>query len=243
QVVGAIYVARRQPGLFSDTQVQLLKTFADQAVIALENVRLFRETRTSLEQQTATADVLKVISRSAFDLQAVFDTVAESSVRLCRADRAFILRFDGELLRMVVAFNASEEHKKFVEQHPIRPGRNSAAARAALEHRTVHIPDVMADPEYTYEAKDVDVVRTLLSPPLRNGADLLGAMLIYPVEVRHFTDTEIALVEPFADEAGIAIENAGLLDALRQRTEDLTEPPDQQTAPSQVLQVISRSPF
>ena len=199
------------------------RNFAAQAVIAIENARLLTELRESLQQQTATADVLKVISRSAFDLNAVFETVAENSVRLCGADRAFIFRFDGELLRMVVAFNASEEHRKFAEQHPIRPGRHSASARAALERRTVHIPDIMADPEYTYGVKDVDVMRTVLAVPILKSDDLLGVMLIYHVEVRPFTDKQIALVETFADQAAIAIETVRLLDELRQRTDDLTE--------------------
>jgi two-component system, NtrC family, sensor kinase len=109
---------------------------------------LLNELKQSLEQQTATANVLDVISRSAFDLHAVFKTVAESSVRLCAADRAFIFRFDGELLRMVVAFNFSPEFEKWILQHPVRPGRHSASARAALERSTIHIPDVQADPEF-----------------------------------------------------------------------------------------------
>ena len=123
--------------------------------------------------------MLEVISRSAFDLQAVFETVAESSVRLCGADRAFIFRFDGELLRMVVAFNAPRELKEFIAQNPIRLGRNSASGRAALERRTVHIPDVLADPEYTYGSKAVEHVRTILAVPILKGDDLLGVMTIY----------------------------------------------------------------
>src|SRR5205823_1607580 len=187
--------------------------------------------------QTATSKVLEVISRSAFDLQAVFETVAESSVRLCGADRAFIYRFDGELLRMAVAFNASQELKDFISQNPIRPGRNSASGRAAVERRTVHIPDVLADPDYSYGAKDVEALRTILSVPILKGTDLLGVLGIYHLEgVRPFTDKQIALVETFADQAAIAIDNVRLLDELKQSLQ-------QQTATADVLKIISRSTF
>jgi two-component system, NtrC family, sensor kinase len=176
--------------------------------------------RESLQQQTATANVLEVISRSAFDLHAVFETVAESSVRLCGADRAFIYRFDGELLRVVAALNASQEFRDWAEQRPIRPGREGAAARAGLERRTIHIPDVLADPEYTFVVKDVEPVRTVLAVPILKGDDLLGVMIIYHMEVRPFTDQQIALVETFADQAAIAIENVRLFEAEQQRARE-----------------------
>jgi len=244
ELVGVIVIYRQEVRPFSEKQVELLTNFAAQAVIAIENARLLNELRQrtsdlteSLEQQTATSKVLEVISRSAFDLQAVFETVAESSVRLCGSDRAFIFRFDGELLRMAVAFNvASQEWKEYVAQNPIRPGRNTAAARAALERRTVHIPDVLTDPEYTYGAKDVEKVRTVLAVPILKGDDLLGVMTIYHLEVRPFTDKQIALVETFADQAAIAIDNVRLLDELRQSLQ-------QQTATADVLKLISRSTF
>jgi two-component system, NtrC family, sensor kinase len=189
-----------------------------------------------LEQQTATSKVLEVISRSAFDLQAVFETVAESSVRLCGADRAFIYRFDGKLLRMVVAFNTPQELKDFVSQNPPRAGRNSAAGRALLERQTIHVPDALADPEYSY-AKGVEQIQTALAVPILKGDDLLGVMAIYHLEeVRPFTDKQIALVETFADQAAIAIDNVRLLDELRQSLQ-------QQTATADVLKVISRSTF
>src|SRR6185369_11128414 len=154
--LGAITVARRQPGLFPTRQVELLRAFADQAVIAIENVRLFTELdarnselRVALEQQTATSELLKVIGRSNFDLQPVFETLAENAVRLCSAERGFVYRFDGQILRLVVSYNASPEFVAFIEQHPFAPGRTNCAGRAALERRTIHIHDVRTDPEYT----------------------------------------------------------------------------------------------
>jgi GAF domain-containing protein len=184
--------------------------------------------------------VLEVISRSAFDLQAVFETVAESSIRLCGADRAFIWRFDGELLRMAAAFNAPQELKDFVFQNPIRLGRSSASGRAALERRTVHIHDILADPEISYAGKEA--LRTILSVPILKGDDLLGVLVIYHLEVRPFTDKQITLVETFADQAAIAIDNVRLFEAEQHRTRELTESLEQQTATSEVLRVISSSP-
>src|ERR1700730_17490442 len=183
--------------------------------------RRTRELNEALEQQRATANVLEVISRSAFDLQLVFETVVESSVRLCAADKAFIFRFDGELLRMAAAFNASPELKEFVARNPIRPGRHSGSARAALERRTIHIPDVLADPEYSYGAKNVEAIRTILGVPILKGDDLLGVMMIFKLEVRPFTDKQIALVETFAEQAAIAIENARLFNEIAQKSREL----------------------
>src|SRR5262249_41039904 len=157
---------------------------------------------------------LEVISRAAFDLHAVFKTVAESSVRLCGADRAFIFRFDSELLPMVVAFNSSPELEEFLLRHPMQPGRHSASGRAALEPSTVHIPHVQADPEFTYGSKDVETVRTVLAVPIVKGADLLGVMALNRLEVRPFSEQQIALVETFADQAAIAIDNVRLLEEL-----------------------------
>jgi GAF domain-containing protein len=241
--IGVLVLTRAVVKSFTQKQIELVETFADQAVIAIENARLLNELRArtadlseSLEQQTATAKVLDVISRSAFDLNAVFETVAKSSVRLCGADRAFIYRFDGELLRLAVAYNSPPEFTAWVEQNPIRPGRHSGSARAALERRTIHIPDVRADPEYTYGAKDAEAIRTVLGVPILRGDDLLGVMMIYHLEgVRPFTEKQIALVETFADQAAIAIENARLFEAEQQRTRELTESLEQQTATAEVL--------
>ena len=242
-VVGAMTIYRQEVRPFTEKQVELVTNFAAQAVIAIENTRLLNELRQSLQQQTATAEILEVISRSAFDLRPVFKTIAESSVRLCGADRAFIFRFDGELLRMVAAHNAPQNIEQWVKQHPIRPGRHSGSARAALERRTIHIPDVLADPEYSYGAKDVEAIRTVLGVPILKGDELLGVMMIYHLEVRPFTDKQIALVETFAGQAAIAIENVRLFDAVQQRTSELSEALEQQTATSDVLNVMSRSTF
>ncbi|MGE5203940.1 MAG: GAF domain-containing protein [Acidobacteriota bacterium] len=236
ELLGVITVFHSEVRPFSETQIALIETFADQAAIAVENVRLLSELRESLQQQTATADVLKVISRSAFDLQRVYETVAESAVRLCEANRATIFRFDGEFLRHDYSFNASRELREFVERNPIRPGRYSGAARCALERRTIHIHDVMADPEYTYGAVAMDPIRTVLSVPMLKGDDLLGVIVIFHLEVRPFTDKQIALIETFADQAAIAIENVRLLNELRESLQ-------QQTATADVLKVISRSTF
>ena len=171
---------------------------------------------------------------------AVFETVVESSVRLCGADRAFIFRFDGELLRMTVAFNnVSREWKEYLAQHPTHPGRNSAAGRAALERRTVHIPDVQADHEYTFGAKNVEKVRTVLAVPILKGEDLLGVVVIYHLVVRPFTEKQIALVETFADQAAIAIDNVRLLDALRHRTDELGRSVGELKALGEVSQAVN----
>jgi GAF domain-containing protein/CheY-like chemotaxis protein/anti-sigma regulatory factor (Ser/Thr protein kinase) len=244
--IGVLVIERAEPGAFAPNHVELLKTFADQAVIAIQNVRLFteldsrnRELRVALEQQTATSELLKVIGRSTFNLQPVFDTLVENAVRLCDAERAFIFRFDGELLRVVASHNASPEMQAFVEQHPIAPGRYSATGRAAVEHRTVHIPDVLADPDFTY-ALGVDPFRTLLAIPMLRAGELLGVITIYRQhKVQPFTDGQIALMETFADQAAIAIENARLLTELQARTGELTRSVNELQTLGEVSQALS----
>ena len=249
--IGAIAVAKMGPGLFSEKAIALLQTFADQAVIAIENVRLFtelaarnNELRVALEQQTATSELLKVIGRSTFDLQPVFETLAENAIRLCEAERALIWRFDGEVLRVVATHNVSPERRAFAERHPILPGRHAAGGRAALERRTIHIHDIQSDPEYTYQVGQVDPIptRTVLAIPMLRADEFLGVITIFRLEVRPFTDGQIALMETFADQAAIAIENARLLTELQSKNASLTEALEQQTATAEILRVISSSP-
>ncbi len=240
--IGAIALRRVEAQLFTERQVALLQTFADQAVIAIENARLLSELRESLQQQTATTDVLKVISRSTFDLQPVFDSMAESAVRLCEAERAYIFRFDGKELRAVASFNAGPENQDWVYRNPIPLGRHSVSARAGLERRTVQVADIQADPEYRYVARDVDPIRTTLAVPMLKGDELIGTITIYRLEVKPFTKNQIALMEAFADQAVIAIENVRLFEAEQERTRELSESLEQQTATADVLRIISSSP-
>ena len=241
--IGAILIRRLEVRPFSEKQIALLKTFADQAVIAIENVRLFKELQErnrdltdALEQQTATSEILEVIASSPTDIQPVFQTILDNGVRLCEAQNGAVFRFDGEVFRAVVANNISAALQAYIESTPIRPGRESALRRVGLEKRTVHIPDMLADPECIVpEPYKEEGMRTNLAVPLLKENELIGAIAIHRHEVRPFTENQIRLLETFASQAVIAIENVRLFQELKEALE-------QQTATSEILGVIASSP-
>jgi signal transduction histidine kinase/DNA-binding FrmR family transcriptional regulator len=243
ELIGVLAIYRQEVRAFTGRQIELLQNFAAQAVIAIENTRLLNELRESLQQQTATADVLKVISRSTFDLQKVLDTLVESAARLCEAEMASINRQFGATYRQVASYGYSPEFKKFMETHPVELQRGTTVARAIREKKPVQISDVLADKDFDYkEGAKIGGVRTVAAVPMLKGDDLIGVIAIYRREVRPFTDKQIELASTFADQAVIAIENVRLFDEVQARTRDLSEALEQQTATSEVLSVISASP-
>src|SRR4029077_3685176 len=227
RVVGAINVCRREPGRFSDAEVELLQTFADQAVIAIENVRLFtelearnRELTEALEQQTATAEILRVISRSQTDVQPVFDTIVRSAVQLCDGLFSALFQFDGQLLHLVAHHNYTPAALGEVHRiYPARPTRALLTGRAILECTLVHIPDIELDPEWQHQAlsRAVGFRSGLWVPMLREGAPI-GVIAVARAAPGPFSDSEIKLLKTFADQAVIAIENVRLFGELQART-------------------------
>ncbi len=244
ELIGAIGIYRQEVRPFTDKQVELVQNFAAQAVIAIENTRLLNELRESLQQQTATADVLKAISRSTFDLPSVLQTLIESAARLCEADKASITRqIGGEFFRAEF-YGFSAEFIEYARAFPVVRETGTATGRALLEGRVIHIPDVQADPQYSWSevAQKLAGYRTILGVPLLREGIPIGVMALTRSEVRPFTDKQIDLVTTFADQAVIAIENVRLFDEVQARTRELSEALEQQTATSEVLQVISSSP-
>jgi PAS domain S-box-containing protein len=241
-LIGGIAIYRQEVRTFTDKQIELVNNFAKQAVIAIENTRLLKELRQSLQQQTATADVLKTISRSSVDLATVLDTLAETVRQLCHADLAVMFRRQDDEYQLVAARGLSAEGKEFVSTHPLTHDRGTISARVAAERRPVHIPDVLQDPEYTYrEAQEIIGYRTGLGIPLLREDTLVGIFVITRTHVEPFTDKEVELATTFADQAVIAIENARLFEELRDRQAELARSVDELTATGDVLKIISRS--
>src|SRR4029453_16636151 len=247
QIIGAIFVARRQPGFFADSQVQLLRTFADQAVVAIENVRLFNETKEALAQQTATADVLKVISTSPGELEPVFLAMLENATRICEASYGAMWLRDGDALRNAAFHGALPA--AFTEQWRsgmmARLDSNTPLARAAQSRKPLQVADLRDDQAYrdgqplTVTAADVAGIRTLLSVPMLKDDDLGGGIVIFRKEVRPFTDKQVELVKNFAAQAVIAIENARLLNELHTRTNELAQSVGELQALGEVSQAVN----
>jgi two-component system, NtrC family, sensor kinase len=222
-LVGTLAIYRQEVSPFSEKQITLLGNFAKQAVIAIENHRLLKELRESLQQQTATAEVLKVISRSAFDLPTVLQTLIASAARQCDADQATVTRQKSGAFYRGEFYGFSQEFIDFVRDVPVKPERGNAIGRTLLEGVIVHIPDVMTDPDYTFaEAQRIGEFRTMLCVPMMRDGVTIGVFTLTRSEVRPFTDKQIDLVTTFADQAAIAIENVRLFEEVQARTRELS---------------------
>jgi GAF domain-containing protein len=264
ELIGSFALNRQEVRPFTDKQIALVQNFADQAVIAIENARLLNELRQrtddlsqrtadlteSLEQQTATSEVLRVISSSPGELGPVFAAMLENAIRVCDGKSGNIYRWDGETLHLLAAHNSPPALVEHRRQTPYSPRPNAPMGRMIATKRLVHVVDAAADEAYLHQrdagitaAVELGGIRTALYVPMLKESELIGVFTVFRQEVCPFTDKQIELVETFANQAVIAIENTRLLNELRQRTDDLAESLEQQTATSKVLDVISRSAF
>jgi GAF domain-containing protein len=255
KLVGTISIYRQEVSPFTDKQIELVMNFAAQAVIAIENARLLNELQQrttdlteALEQQTATSNVLQVISCSPGNLEPVFATMLENAVRLCDAKFGSINRWDGEALHLVATYNVPPAFAEFRKRTPFHPGPENPISQMLLTRMVIHFHDLATEQGYVERnptfvaAVELGGVRTFLAVPMMRENELIGVVIVYRQEVRPFSEKQIEIIKNFAAQAVIAIENARLLNELRQRTSDLTEALEQQTATSEVLQVVSSSP-
>ena len=243
EIIGGLGARRIEVRPFTPTQIKLLETFADQAVIAIENVRLFQELKESLEQQTATSEILGVIASSPTDIQPVLDVIAANAARLCGSDDAQIYRVETDIMRKVASYGVIPTARIVGETRPIV--RGTVSGRAIVDRQTVHIPDVLAEAERfpdNSQIRDPRGIRTYLATPLLREGTPIGVIVIRRTEVKPFTDKQVALLETFASQAVIAIENVRLFKEIQERNAELREALEHQTATAEVLGIISRSP-
>jgi len=235
-VLGTLSFWRTEPVPFNDKDIAIVETFARQAAVAIQNVRLLIETKEALAQQTATSEVLKTISLSAFDLQPVFDSVVENATKLCRGDWGYLFRRDGDVFRIISSFGRTDELLEYERTHPTPIVRSTLIGRVALDRAVVHLPDLFEDPDYDWPANRAADVHTVLGVPIFKDSEVVGVIGVARNEKQPFNDAEIRLVRTFADQAAIAMENVRLFNETKESL-------SQQTALSDVLRTISRSAF